>query len=350
MRIQHNIIIHLKAKGSLLVFNLFGMKTYKKTNPLIWTGRASNDQLYVHEKVRCIDLEQTALSSISNQEKTFALLGYACDEGVKRNHGRPGAIQAPNAIRNMIAKLSNHFDNDTHLIDVGDIVCLDNDLENTQRAMAAMVHELLTYNAFPIILGGGHDLAYAHFNGIKDYLEPQGKSIGIINLDAHFDLRAVTNKGTSGTPFYQIAHEAPQDQFHYLCLGIQKEANNRHLFETADRLGVTYLENHEYHINYWDNVKQTLEDFMSKVDHVYLTIDLDGFSSAFAPGVSAPSPFGFAPGVAVQTLKTICNSGKLISMDLVELNPTYDIDNSTARLASRLVSIAIEFMNAQYNK
>ncbi|MBT8321916.1 MAG: arginase family protein, partial [Eudoraea sp.] len=72
-------------------------------------------------------------------------------------------------------------------------------------------------------------------------------------------------------------------------------------------------------------------------DRVYLTIDLDGFSSAYAPGVSAASPFGFDTQIALWTLQIIIASGKLISMDLAEMNPVYDQDRKTAKLAAGIL-------------
>ncbi len=307
------------------------MKHYKKTDKSLWSGRISSDQLYLHEKIRCINLENHVFSN--NNNKSFGLLGYACDEGVDRNQGRIGAAAGPDAIRKMLSSLSNHFKNETHIIDAGSITCDDNDLEKTQQITSQSIQKLLQHKIFPIVLGGGHDLAYAHYMGIKKQFP--SKTIGVINLDAHFDLRKVIDKGTSGTPFYQISQE--DDTFSYLCLGIQKASNNKELYKTADDFGVQYLENDKFTIQNKDNVQQIVLDFIAGVDLVYLTIDIDGFSSLYAPGVSASSPMGFSIDIALYTIQQICNANKLVSVDLVELNPTYDIDNTTARLAARLV-------------
>lgn len=70
---------------------------------------------------------------------------------------------------------------------------------------------------------------------------------------------------------------------------------------------------------------------------MYLTIDLDGFSSAYAPGVSAPSPDGFDPVFIYKVLDFVLKSKKVISCDIAELNPDFDIDENTAFLAARLV-------------
>ncbi len=307
------------------------MKNYQKPNEDIWTGRTSDQQLYMHEKIKYFDLSNTDSTKLN--KNSFAILGYACDEGVRRNQGRVGAKDGPMAIRKMLASLSNHFSEEDHIIDIGDIICQHNDLEKAHRFTSETIAIVLKQNTFPIILGGGHDLAYAHYQGIKKQFPD--KSIGIINLDAHFDLRKVTDQRNSGTPFYQISQE--NEEFNYLCLGIQRASNNRELYDAADQLGVQYLENDEFTIDNKNQIQTLIEDFSASVDYLYLTIDIDGFSSAYAPGVSAPSPLGFSVDIAIETIRSICKSGKLISVDLVELNPKYDIDNCTARLAARLV-------------
>ncbi|MBQ4802470.1 formimidoylglutamase [Aquimarina sp. MMG015] len=316
------------------------MNNYKKTNPAIWSGRTSNDQLYLHEKITCIDIENDELPK--NKQTSFTILGYACEEGVKRNLGRIGTESAPDQIRKMIGSLSNHFDKTVKIIDVGNIYCIGNDLEETQTITSNKVFQILEKQYFSIILGGGHDLAYAHYNGIKKH-QPDAR-IGIINLDAHFDLRSVNGQGNSGTPFYQISKE--NDRFKYLCLGIQEESNNKELFQTAQKLGVEYIKNTDFNITNKNNIEVVINNFINDVDLVYLTIDLDGFSSSVAPGVSAPSPFGFSIDIALFAIEQICNSKKLVSADIVELNPKYDLDNITAKLAARLVYYMMKFISS----
>ncbi len=312
------------------------MKKHTSTDPSIWNGRNSQNQLYLHEKIKCIDLEKEQISSKS--KKTLAILGYDCDEGVKRNQGRKGAIEGSKAIRKQLGKMPNHLEESVHLIDVGSVQCLDADMEASQTTLSKKVSLLLDKDVFPIVLGGGHDVAYGHFSGVKNHLE-ENKTVGIINFDAHFDLRPNNNGNNSGTPFYQIAQDcqAAGSQFNYLCLGIRKDANDRTLFTTAKDLNVTYIENKNFNMHHLGNIHETLNKFLEKIDRVYLTIDLDGFSSAYAPGVSAPSPMGFEPDVVLECIKPILDSKKLISMDVAEMNPTYDIDDRTAKLAASLV-------------
>lgn len=297
-----------------------------------WHGRTSGEAHYLHEKISC-----TPIGKLKKSKNTIALLGYACDEGVARNHGRIGAKQGPKAMRAALGKMPNHLPLGTHLLDVGDIVCKQKDLENTQRALSKNIALLLENNIRPIVMGGGHDMSYGHFNGIKNHLISRNKrpNIGIINFDAHFDLREPKNTANSGTPFFQIANE--NDPFHYLCLGIRKDANDRQLFQTAKDLAVTFVESNALRIQFSKEIRIWVDAFMSKVDHLYVTIDLDGFSSAYAPGVSAPSPLGFSPDIVLETLDTILASGKVIGLDIAELNPLYDLDKATARLAASLI-------------
>ncbi|MCL5247215.1 formimidoylglutamase [Cellulophaga sp. 20_2_10] len=312
------------------------MNNFKKPNSSLWQGRNTNANLYLHEKVICAD----AIKKEST--KTFAILSYACDEGVKRNQGRVGAVTGPEAIIKQLAKMPNHLDNNTKLLDVGTVFCIDENMEHAQQTLAKTVTSLLKNNNFPIVLGGGHDIAYGHYNGILNAVE-KDKTIGIINFDAHFDLRANTNGNNSGTPFYQIAEDckANNTTFKYLCLGIRDDANDASLFKTAKELGVTVVKNEDFNLHQSKKIQEQISTFIQSVDVVYTTIDLDGFSSAYAAGVSAASPMGFSPNIALQCLQTIIKSGKLISLDIAEMNPEYDIDNQTAKLAASLVHTVI---------
>jgi formiminoglutamase len=313
---------------------------YSKPETTHWTGRTSGSLAYLHEKV-VLQNAMDASYSIAT-EKAFAILGYACDEGVRRNLGRPGAAKGPNAIRTQLGKLANHLPDKISFLDMGNVDCLDGDMEATQKALQKQVDAILRKNIFPLLLGGGHDMAYGHYCGIRDFLGGK-QSLGIINFDAHFDLRDFVMGANSGTPFRQIADDCSKHDlpFQYLCLGIRKEANARELYKTADELGVTYMSQAEFAIQHIEQVERAIKTFLSRVDAVYVTIDLDGFSSAYAPGVSAASPMGFSPGIMLASLGHIIRSQKLISVDVAEMNPFYDKDDQTAKLAASLLHYII---------
>jgi formiminoglutamase len=241
----------------------------------------------------------------------------------------------------MLGPLANHLHETALVYDYGNIVVEDDNIDAAQLLMRDTIYTCLQEHHLPVILGGGHDAAYPHFLGVQKYLETTGQTVGIINFDAHFDLRPIIDgKGHSGSPFFQIANQF-SNSFNYLVLGIQKASNPKTLFETASSLNCNFLEIEQFNIAHWDLVKKCITNFIGSVDKVYVSIDLDGFSSAYAPGVSAPSPLGFTPEIVWKALDVIIQSNKLLSVDIVELNPAYDKDNATARLAARCVEYIV---------
>ncbi|MFA0232936.1 arginase family protein, partial [Vibrio sp. 10N.261.45.A7] len=162
--------------------------------------------------------------------------------------------------------------------------------------------------------------------------------------DAHFDLREFESdiadvKPSSGTPFNQISDYCHTHQwpFHYACLGVSAASNTKALFNKADQLGVWY--EHDRDITQVNQIAQLvkLQKFIAECDYLYLTIDLDVFPAATAPGVSAPAARGVNYEALAPFLEQIFkHSEKLIIADIAEYNPDYDIDGQTARLAARL--------------
>ncbi len=310
---------------------------YQAPQPERWTGRndgTNDNQQRWHQSVQLLDLHQAVPPVAPN---SIAFLGFASDEGVKRNEGRPGAAFAPPTIRSACANFP--VISGTSLFDAGDILCYDNNLEEAQQQLAIAVQQLLQAGIFPILLGGGHEITFGHYFGLQQ--QNPSESIGIINFDAHFDLRKPgTNGISSGTGFWQIAQECERtlSPFHYLALGIQASANTPELFERANELGVHYILDGQLNPIHLDQASQSLQHFCQQANHLALTIDMDVFSAAYAPGVSAVNPKGLNPDyIFDHLLSTILLSGKVRSIDIAEVNPTYDIDGRTARLAARLI-------------
>jgi len=83
-------------------------------------------------------------------------------------------------------------------------------------------------------------------------------------------------------------------------------------------------------------VFEQIDSFVAK-RKVYLTICTDVFSSAVAPGVSAPQPFGMYPELVLKIAKFIAQSQQLVSFDIAEVSPRFDEDHQTAKLASVMI-------------
>jgi formiminoglutamase len=313
------------------------MNLNQNPSPFHWSGRKSDQIDYWHQAVETI----VNLKIRQDSGDKIGILGYSSEEGVIRNQGRIGTIEGPSAIRKMLGAIALHLPQGLPIIDYGDIFTLDQDMESSHDAISKITYDLLSNSHFPVLLGGGHDLAFAHGRGVQKYVAEKKEKLGIINLDAHFDLRPlVKEKGHSGSPFFQLAEEFRED-FHYLALGIQRAANPRSLFEAAEKMKARYIVMEEFRLHNWEFIQEQILWFIDSVDKIYLSIDMDGFSSAFAPGVSAPSPMGFNPQIAFKVFELIVKSDKLISMDVVELNPQFDQDNATARLAARAVEYIV---------
>jgi formiminoglutamase len=132
------------------------------------------------------------------------LIGFPQDEGVRRNGGRPGAARVPAEIRRCLYRLPP-FDPAVEvevgrgLLDLGD-VSIHGDLEQSQQALAAVVAAVLAAGSVPIVLGGGHETANGHYLGPGE----AGRPAGIVNLDAHLDVRPLLEgRGHSGSLFRQ---------------------------------------------------------------------------------------------------------------------------------------------------
>ncbi len=320
---------------------------YQLSNRKYWTGRKSNPNIenqYWYQEIELWDVD-----NLKEKDKIdIGLVGYVCDEGVRRNLGRTGTKEGPKALREKLGKLPIHFSS-KRIADFGDIICVDQNMEACQKAFSNLISKLISQHIFPIAIGGGHDMAYAHFMGIRKALKNTPKNrIGIINFDAHFDLRPVENKSNSGTPFNQIITELKKtnETIDYFAIGIQQQSNTKKLFEIAKNEKVDYVINYDCESSDEDikSLKNKLLPFIDKNDFIYITIDMDGFSSAYAPGVSAPSPLGFTPYFVFKMINFLFDTDKVISCDIAELNPKLDRDNLTANLASKLVDfIAMKF-------
>lgn len=308
------------------------LTNYQEAIPALWQGRADTENPERFFQRITFIKDQTAL--ITPEQKTV-FLGFASDCGIVRNLGRPGAKLGPDHIKTQLAKLP--CPNNHEYIDLGSIICDDDDLEFAQSQFAAIINFCHQQGHKTIGLGGGHEIAWAHYQG----LAPHYSRLGIINFDAHFDLRPVKmNKGTSGTPFSQIAAHCSEQQipFHYCCVGIQKFGNTSSLFQTADALNVKYLLAEDIYQQSQAWQMAFLDEFILNLDHIYLTVCLDVLAECFAPGVSAPQVLGLTPWQILPLLKYIIQSGKVVSIDLAELSPPLDQEQKTARLAALIIA------------
>jgi len=304
------------------------MTQWQPASPTLWQGRDDSA-----EAANALRLFQTVTRSPTFSPEMYrekiALLGFACDEGVKRNQGRPGAAGAPDALRRALANLASHHGHD-RLVDLGNIIAQAPDLEGAQQALRDAVWRCQQADMRTFVLGGGHETAFGHGAGLLDAL-PHAR-VGIINLDAHLDLRRADH-ATSGTPFRQLAQlcDEQQREFHYACFGVSRAANTQALWDEAQQRGVTIVEDVDC-----DTAQAPLAQVIDSVDKIYLTIDLDVLPAWEMPAVSAPAALGVPLATVMRLVDAVCRSGKLQAVDMVEFNPRFDDDGNAARVAARL--------------
>jgi len=301
-------------------------------NSEVWQGRIDPepDSERWHQVVRPLE---------AGAEKGVALLGFCCDEGVRRNHGRVGAKEAPDAIRRALANLAWHGSKPVY--DLSNIQCVDGDLEKAQQHLATRLLKPLQEGHLPIVLGGGHEVAFASWSGLRQYFNNSVPNIGIINFDAHFDVRDPQFIHSSGTPFAQIANDSQKMgwPFHYAVLGISRPNNTRALFQCAKEWNVWVVEDHAINAHTLPLIIGQLQSWMRDKEYIYLSFDIDVLPAAQAPGCSAPAALGIDLALLLPLLEHIKHSGKLMVADVAEVNPLLDIDGRTAKVAARIVEL-----------
>jgi formiminoglutamase len=314
----------------------------------LWDGRIDARQpraaLRWHQVVAPLDLSRTGASPPAC-DRGFAFLGYRCDDGIARNLGRPGAIGGPVSIRQRLANLPVGFSPAVALLDAGDVTFVDGPVERAQAALATAVARLRAMDLFPIILGGGHDLTFGHYLGASRG-RPPAERLGVVNFDAHFDLRSAEDGASSGTSFWQIARACDRTgrPFEYLCIGVQRSANTVALFTRARELGVEYVLARDVAEHRLDEVREVIDRFAARVGRLIVTLDADVMSSAFCPGVSSAQPLGLDPEIVVRLLKHVLARGDVVSFDVAEVSPRFDFDDNTAKVAAIMIYALVEML------
>lgn len=296
--------------------------------PQPWTGRSDPEDGDFAKRIH----------HFVSDDASRAVLGFASEAGVIRNKGRKGSKEGPAALRKALANMAAPV-NAPLFSDLGDVEVEGDDLEAGQAMLAHKISESLDSHDRLVILGGGHETAYGSYCGLTQHFPD--KKIGIINLDAHLDLRLVGKNGpSSGTPFTQIRELDPK-KFDYLCVGVAEESNTDALVQRADDWGVNMVTDRALIANN-QAADGAIEALLERSDVIYLTVCLDVLPQYQAPGVSAPA----TRGVTLSTIEYLvghvlsrCSDlGRPLPLaDVVELSPPHDINEMTAKTAGLFI-------------
>ncbi len=282
--------------------------------------------------IRLGDLMES--SPIGYDRASVVLIGFPSDIGVERNGGRAGAAQAPSRLREHLRKFTPHPEHaQAHMAllktvhDAGDLE-LSGRLEDDQQMLGTAVAKALNDHKRVIVLGGGHETTYGHFLAYAD----SRRSVSLLNRDAHPDIRPLRDgEGHSGSPFRQALEHPSEAATDYTVAGLQPQSVAPEHLEYLRGKRASY---------FWSNEIDEVAVrgiYTGVVVPTMVSVDMDVVDQAFAPGVSAPNPRGINPGVLCEVGYQAGLSRFVDSFDVVEMNPLYDADGRTARLAALCV-------------
>jgi len=274
-------------------------------------------------------------SNVTNiKESNIVLLGVP-DES-KSKASRKGTKNGPNYLRKALFT-SEYFKRSGKMIPICPIkgslsIKKVLDIGNIQRSkLYFKLSSIIQQNKIPIVIGGDHSITTTALHAIKNSTM---KEINLIYFDAHPDFV------TSTKDYYGSVVSDSID-----CINIKKSVFVG--IRACEPEEVFNL--HKYSANIIDPID--IQEFGTKKilkkinqicsnkaeNNIYISIDLDCLDPAFAPGVSVPTPCGINPLELLYFIKQILRKNKIIGCDIVELSPSFDINNITANLAARLL-------------
>lgn len=286
------------------------------------------------------DLALSRFASMVRREPVgcrVALIGLPDDLGVRMNGGRPGAAEGPRAFRAALARYGVAAPSAWQwpaVFDAGDVMPAPGDsaeaLAETHGRVTLAVQAALDLGLFPIGIGGGHDLTYAFVRPVAI------RQPGIVGyyMDAHLDVRETVG---SGMPFRRLVEEC----------GVQ-----------ALRLvGMNPMVNEAEHVAYFvEHSGRAMggAEFEASARNepldAFASLDLDVLDGAFAPGVSALNPAGMTPREVERLVGALGRAPRIRCFDIMELNPRFDQDGRTARLAAHLFLTFLRGLAARWDR
>ena len=294
----------------------------------------------------------------SNTPKPIALIGAPTDVGA----GDRGASMGPEAMR--VAGLVEALrERGLKVIDRGNLVGpsnpwqppmdgyrhLDEVVAWNRLVMGAMYDEL-EGGRLPILLGGDHCLGLGSITAVARWCRERGKTLRVLWLDAHADFNTdeVTPSGNiHGMPVACLCGIGPRALTHLggsapaITPDVLRQIGIRSVDAGEKRLVQQYNVD-IYDMRYIDEIgmKRAMEEALEGMDedtHLHVSFDVDFLDPAIAPGVGTTVPGGPNYREAQLVMEMIADTGRMGSLDIMELNPAFDDHNRTAKLAVDLI-------------
>ncbi len=291
--------------------------------------------------------------------QSIVLVGAPVDSGKDRK----GCIMGPDAYRT--ARLAETLtDLGHHVTDIGNMIADANDVPEHDHliALPQTVGWTTALNrtareaaakGMPIFMGGDHSLALGTVTGIADHAADQGRPLFVLWLDAHSDFHTpntTTSGNLHGTPvayftgrdgfdaFPTVKNPVPTDRICMIGLRSVDPAEHEALADTdmslADMRAIDE-----------GGIRAPLAEFLDKVAAadglLHVSLDVDFLDPDIAPAVGTTVPGGATLREAHLVMEMLCDSGRVTSLDLVELNPFMD---ERGRTASLMVDLTASLM------
>ncbi len=267
------------------------------------------------------DVSGSRFASLIERESpegcAIALIGLPDDTGVRLNHGRAGAAEGPAALRDALARYGVADPSGWEwpgVFDAGDVVIEPGELDETHRRVTEAVASVVAMGLLPIGIGGGHDLTFPFVRGVA----VPGAPMHGVYFDPHLDVR---DEPGSGMPFRRLIECGAADAL--TVHGFQAFAN------TSEHV-------RWFHAHGGRASDLGPDDPWPSRD-TFVSLDLDVVDQAYAPGVSATNPAGWAPALAERWVAAAGRNPRVRCFDIMELSPPHDREGRTSRLAAHLL-------------
>ncbi len=219
------------------------------------------------------------------------------------------------------------------------------------QALSRKVADVVEAGAFPIILGGDHSIALGTINGSALIGRAKHRDLGVLWIDAHgdFNTHETTPSGNiHGMPLAALAGLGHPSLTHLMGHAPAIRANQIVLVgvRDLDRLERLLLRESGAHVFTMHDIdRRGMADVMSEAielagrskDGIHVSFDMDVLDPTEVPGVGTPVPGGISYREAHLAMELIHASRKMVSLDLVEVNPILDTNNLTASIAVELI-------------
>jgi arginase len=223
------------------------------------------------------------------------------------------------------------------------------------RELADSMQSALEANEFPLVLGGDHSQAIGSIAGISRQLRSKGKALGVLWVDAHTDMNTPESSPSGnihGMPLATLLGNGPRELTSISGDGPALKPENVVVFGARDvdpkeaeivrKMGVRVFTMSEIDARGAGACLEEALGILGKASGgIHLSYDLDGSDPSVAPGTGTPVPGGLDFRESHLVCEMVAKSGRLISMEMVELNPTMDVENKTGKFAVWLIQSAL---------